>query len=336
MSRARVPQSQAVMQRRDLLALLGGVLAAQSVRAQPGSPPVIGFLNSASKDGYAPYVKEFHAGLRATGYVEGQNVLVLYRWAEGRYDRLPGLAADLVSRQVRVIAATSTPAALAAKAATTTIPIVFTTAGNPVELGLVASFGRPGGNVTGANQITVEVAAKRLELLHELLPNARSMAVLINPAGPNAVTVSNDTQAVGATLGLQLHLIDARSTSEIDNAFAEAVRLNASAMVVGTDPFFSSNADLLATLMLRYRLPTVYQYREFTAAGGLLSYGGRIEVAYRTAGIFTGRILNGEKPADIPVEAAAKLELIINLKSAKSLGLSVDPLFLARCDEIIE
>src|SRR6476660_7154554 len=333
MSRARVPQAQAVMQRRDLLALLGGVLAAQNVRAQPGSPPVIGFLNSASKDGYAPYVKEFHAGLRATGYVEGQNVLVLYRWAEGQYDRLPGLAADLVSRQVRVIAATSTPAALAAKAATTTIPIVFTTAGNPVELGLVASFGRPGGNVTGANQITVEVAAKRLELLHELLPNARSMAVLINPAGPNAVAVSNDTQAVGATLGLQLHLIDARSTSEIDNAFAEAVRLNASAMVVGTDPFFSSNADLLATLMLRYRLPTVYQYRE---AGGLLSYGGSIEVAYRTAGIFTGRILNGKKPADVAVEGASTLELPIARKTPRLLGLAASPLFLRPCDEIVE
>jgi len=324
------------MQRRELLAVLGGFLAAQSVRAQPSSQPVVGFLNSASADGYAPYVSEFRAGLKQTGYVEGQNVIVLYRWAEGQYDRLPGLAADLVSRQVRVIAATSTPAAVAAKAATTIIPIVFTTAGNPVELGLVASFGRPGGNVTGANQITVEVAAKRLELLHELLPNARIMAVLMNPTGPNAVAVSNDTQGVGATLGLQLHLINASSVSEIGDAFAEAVRLNASAMVVGTDPFFSSKADLLAALMLRYRLPTVYQYREFTAAGGLLSYGGSIEIAYRTAGIFTGRILNGEKPADIPVEAASTLQLIINLRSAKLLGLSVDPLFLARCDEIVE
>jgi putative tryptophan/tyrosine transport system substrate-binding protein len=188
------------MQRRDVLTFIAGFLAAQSVRAQPSSPPVVGFLNSASADGYARYLSEFRAGLKQTGYVEGQNVVLLYRWAEGQYDRLPGLAADLVSRQVRVIAATSTPAAVAAKAATTIIPIVFTTAGNPVELGLVASFGRPGGNVTGANQITVEVAAKRLELLHELLPNARIMAVLMNPTGPNAVAVSNDTQGVGATL----------------------------------------------------------------------------------------------------------------------------------------
>ena len=323
------------MRRRDFITGLTVACLPHSASAQLPMP-VVGFLNGASHDAYAPYVTAFRDGLKESGYIEGQNVSIEYRWAESRYDRLPGLAAELVGRQVAVLAATGTPAAVVARKTTTTIPIVFTTAGDPVELGLVASLSRPGGNATGATQLSVEVSSKRLELLHEMLPKAAIMALLINPTSPNAAAVSSETQTAARARGLQLHVLNASNERDIDEAFAKAVQLRAEGLVVGTDAFFNGRTDQLVALMLHHAMPTVYQYSEYTAAGGLAGYGGSIKSSYRTAGIFTGRILKGEKPADLPVQQTTKIELIVNLKAAKALGINIPNALIGRADEVIE
>jgi putative tryptophan/tyrosine transport system substrate-binding protein len=326
------------MRRREFITLIGGAAATWPLAAHAQQPamPVIGFLNGASPEGYAPMVAAFRQGLKETGFVEGQNVAIEYRWAEGQYDRLPGMAADLIGRKVLVLAATSTPANLVAKNATGTIPVVFTTASDPVQLGLVESLSRPGGNVTDATQLSVEVGAKRLELAHELFPTATSVAVLVNPAGPTGNAMLNDLKAAALTLGLQLHVLQASTESEIDAAFTSLVQQRPSALVIATDAFFNGQAKRLAALTLRHALPAIYQYGDFTAAGGLMSYGGSIKDSYRLAGVYTGRILKGEKPKDLPVQRSTKVELIVNLQAAKTLGITVPPALIARADEVIE
>ena len=326
------------MRRREFIVALSGAAAAWplAARAQQPAMSVIGFLNGASADGYKAMVAAFRQGLEKSGYVEGRNVTIEYRWAEGHYDRLSAMAADLIHRQVTLLAATSTPAALVAKAATTTIPIVFTTSSNPVQIGLVASLSRPGGNVTGATQLSLEVGPKRLELAHELVPAATSIALLVNPANPIAETVTRDSQAAAATLGLQLHILRASTDDDLDTAFSMLVQLHAGALVVGTDPLFSSHAEKLAALATRHAVAAIYEYHDFVAGGGLASYGGSITDSYSLAGSYAGRILKGEKPADLPVQESTKVELIINLKTAKALGLTVSPSLLGRADEVIE
>jgi putative ABC transport system substrate-binding protein len=327
------------VKRREFITLLGGAAAwPLAARAQQPTMPVIGFLGSASPDAWAGRLLAFHQGLSEIGYVDGKNVAIEYRWAEGQNDRLPAMAADLIRRQVAVIATPgSTPAALAAQAATTAIPIVFSIGGDPVQFGLVASLSRPGGNVTGVTSLNLEVGPKRLEFLHELVPSATIMAALVNPTNPsNAEMLSRDLQATGRLFGLQLHLLHASSDSDIDAVFATLTELRAGGLVIGTDAFFTSRDEKLAALALRYRIPTIYQWREFVAAGGLMSYGGSFADSYRLAGVYTGRILKGEKPADLPVQQATKLELFINIKTAKALGLTVPPTLLARADEVIE
>jgi putative ABC transport system substrate-binding protein len=327
------------MKRREFITLLGGAAAAWplAARAQQGAMPVVGFLNGALPEGYAPFVAAFRQGLKEAGYVEGQNVTIEYRWAEAQYDRLPSLAADLVQQKVTVIAATSTPAALAAKAATSTVPIVFTTGGDPIKLGLVASLNRPGGNVTGTVHFSVEVGPKRLELARELFPGATTFALLVNPANPLAATVSKDLQAVADTLGVRLHVLHASTEADFEAAFATAAQLRAAALVISTpDPLFNSHAAQLGALALRHSVPAIYQFREFAAAGGLMSYGGDARDTYRLAGVSTGRILKGAKPADLPVVQASKFELILNLKTARALGITVPLPLSGRADEVIE
>jgi ABC-type uncharacterized transport system substrate-binding protein len=324
------------IERRKFLATLGGAAAwPLAARAQQPSMPVIGFLNSASADGYAIAARAFRQGLKDAGYVEGENVAIEYRWAEGQYNRLPALAADLVRRKVDVIAANGV-AVLPARAATTTIPIVFTTALNPVQLGLVASLSRPGGNITGVTSLSVEVAPKRLELLHELVPAANVIGLLVNPNNPNAQTLSGDMQAAARKLGLQLHVLHASDEHDFDRVFAALIQLRAGGLVIGTDSFFTSHSEQLAALALRHALPAIYQYPEFTAAGGLMSYGNSIIESFRTVGVYTGRILKGEKPAELPVQQITKVALIINLKTAKALGLTVPLPLSGRADELIE
>jgi putative tryptophan/tyrosine transport system substrate-binding protein len=300
--------------------------------------PVIGFLGSASPDAWAGRLLAFRQGLSEIGYVDGKNVAIEYRWAEGQNDRLPAMAADLVRRQVAVIATPgSTPAALAAQAATTTIPIVFSIGGDPVQFGLVASLNRPGGNLTGGTFLSIEVGPKRLELLHELVPMATVVGLLVNPTNPNlAEPTTKNLRAAAHTLGLQLHILNASTDRDFDTVFATLIQLQLGALVIGADPFFSSRLEQLAALTVRHAVPTVYQSREFTAAGGLMSYGASFTDTFRTAGVYTGRILKGDKPADLPVQQVVKVELILNLKTAKALGLTVPISLLGRADEVIE
>jgi putative ABC transport system substrate-binding protein len=327
------------MRRREFITLLGGAAAAWplAARAQQPAMPVIGFLGSASPDLYVGRTRAFHQGLSETGYFEGRNVAIEYRWAEGRNDRLPALADDLVRRQVSVIACISgVPAALAAKAATTTIPVVFQSGVDPVEVGLIASLNRPGGNVTGVTTLSVELVAKRLELLHEMVPTAAVIGALINPTSPVVGSLTRDLQAATATLGLTLHVLHASSERDFDTAFATLLQLRAGALVIVTDALFISRSEQLAALTVRHRVPAIFQYHEFVSAGGLMSYAGSGTEPSRRVGVYTGRILKGEKPADLPVQQESKVELIINLKTAKALGITVPLPLLGRADEVIE
>jgi putative ABC transport system substrate-binding protein len=327
------------MRRREFMGLLGGAAAAWplAARAQQTAIPVIGFLNSEAPDLFAYLVRALRQGLSQSGYVEGPNVSIEYRWADGQYDRLPALVADLIRRQVSVIAANSPAAVLAAKAATTTIPIVFSTGYDPVAAGLVASLSRPGGNLTGVTSLTAEVGPKRVELLHELVPKATSVALLVNPAaGAMRETISTDLQTAARRLRLQVHVLHASAAHDFPTVFARLAQLSAGGLVIGSDPFFNSQSKQLAALALHHAVPTVYQYREFTAAGGLMSYGGSLTDMYHQVGVHTGRILKGERPADLPVEQTTKVELIINLNTAKLLGLEVPTSILLRADEVIE
>jgi putative tryptophan/tyrosine transport system substrate-binding protein len=328
------------MRRREFITLLGSAagwpLAASA--QQPAKLSTIGFVGSDSPDPYADRLRAFRLGLKSTGFVEGQNVLVEYRWAEGRNDQLAELTADLVHRQAAVIVAPTTPSVLAARAATKTIPIVFFTAGDPVDLGLVASLRRPDSNLTGATALTLEVGPKWLQLLHEMVPHTTSLALLISPTSPNlAETQSRELQAVAVrSLGLQLHVLQASTDQELDAAFANVARMHAGGVVIGSDSFFFSRSALLASLALRHAVPTIFGFREFVAAGGLMSYGGSLAESFRWVGVYAGRLLKGEKPADLPVQQSTKIELFINLKTAQALGLEVPPTLLTRADEVIE
>jgi putative tryptophan/tyrosine transport system substrate-binding protein len=328
------------MRRREFITLLGGATVATwplAARAQQPAMPVVGFLNAESAKGYARPLAAFLKGLGESGYVDGHNVVIEYRWAEGQNDRLPAMAADLVHRQVTVIAATTTPAALAAKAATAKIPIVFESATDPVRFGLVASLSRPGGNVTGVTQMNAEVAPKLLEMLHEMLPTARVMGLLVNPAGGDlAADQTKYFLSAAQTLGVELHILNASTNGDIDAAFASLTQLRAGGLVISTDPFFTSRSEQLAMLAASHAMPAAYKGREFAAAGGLLSYGTDIADTFRLAGTYTGRILKGEKPADLPVQQATKVELIINLKTAKALGINVPNTLIGRADQVIE
>jgi putative tryptophan/tyrosine transport system substrate-binding protein len=325
------------VRRRELILLLGGAMTApRSLRAQQKELPVIGYLIPGSPGPNAPFVAAFREGLGETGYVEGQNLAIEYRRAEGHYDRLPALAADLVARNVDVIAAGGDAAALAAKSATSTIPIVFFGGGDPVAMGLVTSFARPGGNLTGVAFMAAELMAKRLELLSELVPQARVIALLVNPSAPNAERSIGDVQEAARVKGVQLHILKAGTEAEIDAAFATLVQLEAGSLVVGADPFFDGQREQLLALASRHAVPAIYWLRVFAASGGLISYGPSLAAAYRQAGIYAGRILNGAKPADLPVQQPTTFELVVNLKTAKALGLTVPQSILARADEVIE
>jgi len=321
--------------RRELMLLLGGaVIAPRVLRAQQKAKPVIGFLGSASPGPYAPYVAALRQGLRDTGYIEGQNVSIEYRWAEGTYDRLPALAADLVGRQVDIIAAAAIPAARAAKNATTTIPIVFEVDTDPVEFGLVAGLSRPGGNLTGVSSL--DLSPKRIEMISELVPQAKVIALLVNPNNPIAESVIRSAQEAARTKGVQLHILEAGTEREIDAAFAALLETHAGALVLSSDGLFNSRLDQLVTLASRHAVPTIYDWRQFPAAGGLISYGPSRAGVFRELGIYAGKILKGAKPADLPVQQPTTFELVVNLNTAKALGLTVPPSILARADEVIE
>jgi putative ABC transport system substrate-binding protein len=327
------------MRRREFISLLGGGVTAWPllVRAQQ-TMPVIGFLGSSSLDLYADPVRAFRQGLGETGYVEGRNVAIEFRWANGQNERLPALAADLVRRQVTVIVAPgSTPAALAAKAATTTIPIVFQVGIDPIAAGLVTSLARPGGNVTGVTNINTELVSKRLELLRELVPKATVVALLVNPTSPEITeAVSKELQSTTRTLGLQLHILNASNDRDFDTVFTTLAQLRVGALVIAPDAFFISRNEQLGILTSRHGVPAITQFREFAAAGGLMSYGGSFSEPTRQVGIYTGRILKGEKPANLPVQQPMKVELVINLKTARALGVTVTQSVLNRADEVIE
>jgi len=326
------------MRRRELMLVLGGALtAARGLREQQKAMPVIGFLGVASPGPYAPFVAALRQGLSETGYVEGQNLAIEYRWAEGHYDRLPALAADLVGRKVDMIATTGGgSSARAAKSATSTIPIVFTTGGDPVESGLVASLARPGGNLTGVSMMFTELMPKRLELISELVPQAAVIALLVNPNNAGDEPMIRDVQEAAQAKGVQLQILKAGAEGDFETAFASLARLRAGALIVSPDPFFGSRREQLVTLASRHAVPAIYEWRKFTAAGGLISYGPSVQAVFRQAGIYAGRILKGEKPADLPVQRPTTFELVINLNTAKALGLTVPPSILARADEVIE
>ena len=325
--------------RRDFITLLGGAAAwPLAARAQQAAMPVVGMLAVASPEANAIRLRAFREGLATAGYVEGQNVTIDYRWAEAHTNRLPELASQLVHNQVVVlVAAGGTASALAAKAATVSIPIVFGTAADPIALGLVASLNRPGGNVTGVTSLGIEIGPKRLELLHELLPAARTMALLVNPAVPAlAEPVSRTSQAAAHALGLELHVLHASSERDFDLVFATLTQLHADALAIGPDNLFTAHSEQLATLAARHLLPAVYEFRRFTATGGLMSYGSSEREYYHLIGTYAGRILKGDKPADLPVQQSTKVELFLNLKTAKALGITFPLTLLGRADEVIE
>jgi putative tryptophan/tyrosine transport system substrate-binding protein len=327
------------VKRREFIALLGGAAAWPVVaRAQQSAMPVIGYLGVSSFEKSAgTSLHAFKRGLAESGYVEDRNVTIEYRWADDEYDRLPALAVELVQRGVAVLVAAGSPAALPAKAATTVIPIVFMIGSDPVELGLVAGLNRPGGNLTGVAYLNVEVAPKRLELLHELIPTAKSIALLVNPANPVVADAqAKELQAAISTLDLNLLLVKASNPLEMEDAFATLVRERVEALQIGVDPLFGNHVDQLVALAARHKVPTIYPWREFTAAGGLMNYGSSIPDAFRQVGVYTGQILKGAKPAELPVQRPTKLQFVLNLKTAKALGLGVPPTLLARADEVIE
>ena len=327
------------MRRREFISFIGGVAATWplAVRAQQTPLPVIGFLNSASPQPFENYVAGFRAGLKQAGYVEGQNVTIEFRWAEGHYDQLPEMAADLVHRKVAVLVATGgAPSAVAAKAATSTIPIVFTSGIDPVRLGFVASLSRPGGNITGVSLLATEMEGKRLGLLRALVPGVQLIAVVLNPNRPDHAGQMREVQEAARAIGQQIHIALASNESAINAAFATAVQLRAGAMLVGSDPFFNSQRDKIIALAARHAIPAIYEQREYALAGGLMSYGTNLTNGYHQAGVYVGRILKGEKPRDLPVVQSTKFEFVINLKSAKALGIEVPPTLSAEADEIIE
>ena len=326
------------MRRREFIAALGGAAAwPLAARAQQPPMPVIGFLNAVSPGPWANLLAAFHKGLNETGYVEGRNVTIEYRWAEGKYDRLPVLAADLVRRMVSVIVATGgTPSALAVKSATKTIPVVFTVGADPVSLGLVESLNRPAGNMTGVNLLVSTLGAKRLGLMRDLVPTARLMAMLVNPDNVLAKLQQVDIQQAAVAINQDLRILTASSERELDAAFESMLQFGVQALLVGSDAFFNSRRDKITTLAARHRIPALYEEREFAVAGGLISYGTSISDGYRQAGLYTGRVLRGEKPADLPVVQVTKFELVINLKTAKTLGVKISDNFLTLADEVIE
>ena len=328
------------MKRREFITLLGAAAAAAlplAARAQQAAVPVVGLLTSRAPDDTPQLLAAFRQGLKDNGFVEGQNVAIEYRFAGNQNERLPALAADLVHRQVAVIAATTTPAALAAKAATATIPIVFELGADPVQLGLVPNFNRPGANVTGVTQLNTEVAPKRLELLHELIPTTSLMALLLDPTDPtNADTQSTSVLSAAQRLGLKVHVLNASSERDFDRVFASVMQLRAGGLVIGAHGFFTARSEQLGALAARHAVPAAYENREFVAAGGLVSYGGGISDAYRLAGVYAARILKGEKPAELPVQQSTKVEMFLNLKAAKALGITVPLPLLGRADEVIE
>jgi ABC-type uncharacterized transport system substrate-binding protein len=330
------------MKRREFIALLGGgglllVAKVRRARGQQPAMPVVGLLGATTAHGYAAQLAAFRQGLSEAGFVEGRNVAIEYRWADDQYDRLPALAADLARRPVAVIATLGgNTASVAAKAATTTIPVVFHGSVDPVEAGLVASLNRPGGNVTGVVTLNMDTGQKRLELIHELLPAATTIGLLLNPTNTVAEIQSKDLQAAARTLGLQLRIANASTDRDFDAAFATLSQGQVGGLVIGTDGFLVSQSEQLAALTVRYALPTIFQYRAFVTAGGLMSYGGSVTDSYRLSGVYTGRILKGEKPADLPVQQATKVELIINLKTARTLGITFPITLLGRADEMIE
>jgi putative ABC transport system substrate-binding protein len=325
------------MRRRDFITLLGSAAAwPLAARAQQPAMPVIGFLGSTSAASDAYLIAAFRQGLSEAGYVEGRNVAIEYRWAEGQYDRLPAMVGELLQRHVAVIAALGTPSALAAKTATTTIPIVFGVSEDPVKLGLVASVARPGGNATGASYPLSELGAKQLGLLRELVPAARRVGLLVNSNNENAEAITGDLKAAAATIGVEIDVVRATDSHEIEEAYVALIRDKVHALVVGTDPFFYNRRVQLATLAMRHALPTIYNVRAYAEAGGLMSYGTSLTEAYRQMGAYTALILKGEKPIDLPVVQSTKFDFVINLPTARALGLTISPTLLARADEVIE
>jgi putative ABC transport system substrate-binding protein len=327
----------AFMKRREFILALGGAATwPLAARAQQAAMPVIGFIGVTSYDGWKKYVIAFHRGLKEAGYVESQNVAVQYRWAEGQYDRLPAMAAELVSRKVDVVVAVAPPAALAAKAATQTIPIAFFMGSDPVKLGLVASLNRPGGNITGVSALANAIGAKRLQLLREFVPDAAMSAMLVNPTNQNAEPDAREMLAAADTLGQPLIVVKASTDGDIDAAFASFPRQHVGTLLVNPDPFLLGLRDRIVALALHYRVATIFHTSEPVAAGGLMSNGASFSEAHRQVGLYTGRILKGEKPADLPIVQSTKFETVINLKTAKALGLTVPPTLLATADEVIE
>ena len=324
------------MRRREVIKLFGGAAAAWpfAVHAQQAAVPVIGVLSTKAPDDAPNLLAAFRQGLKDAGFVEGQNIKIEYRFAKYQNERLPALTADLVRRQVAVIVTTATPAAIVAKAATATIPIVFEIGGDPVRLGLVNRLDQPGGNITGVTQLNIEVSQKRLELLHELVPKATIIGYLVNPGDPNVETA--DVEQAARKFGLELHVLKASTERDLDAVFASLIQLQAGGLVIGSSAFFVARQEQLAELAVRHAMPAIFENRQFTVAGGLMSYGGSLTEAYRLAAVYAARILRGEKPGELPVQRGTKVELYINLKSAKALGLSVPPTMQARADEMVE